>query len=715
MKKYYYGAVAFYLLALVSYITYQYSAQRSELITKIDQKLIQCASVSDQLLSPSLHTPDMNAESITSEQDLHYRLALSRFAETMKVKYVYSFIIQEGNKVYFTSSSATPEELKSGDDISYYFDEYTETTPGLFKAFETRKMQFEESVDQWGHFRSVYLPHISPSGRFYITGSDIEISNIDAQLHALLVKAFRDTLFYTLILIPFFIAYRMHNLTIQKELSRQVDERTEDLQERSIAVKRLLDNANQGFLTFSTSQIVENEYSQKCVEIFDGAIEGKYVGELLYSEDIHKREFFNKTISAVFEEDDEVKVEAILSLLQQEFVIHYKSIQVVYKRIEPNRFMLILTDITDKKNLEKNIERERNTLKMIVSAISDSDEFFELLEEYQTFLSHRSSVVNFAHTPYQNLTELYRLIHTYKGLFAQKDFITTPQGLHKVESRLSLWLQDDAVTNETIQAMVNKIDFELWLKKDTDILRETLGDDFMDKKSTITIDDETFERVHNKIVELIESQPNECHDLLELLQVIRNLKYKSIGDYFSSLPKYVELLGERLEKSLNPMEIRDETNLTAGCEFRAFAKSLIHVIRNSVDHGIETSEERVECGKDECGNIHLCVSETEDSIVVEVSDDGRGINKEKLKQKALELGYRTLAELDNDEAVIELLFEDYLSTKEEVNDLSGRGVGLASVRAELLKLGGSYRVVSEIGKGSRFMFFIPKKSIQKVL
>uniref|UniRef100_UPI0025FB45EF hypothetical protein n=1 Tax=Sulfuricurvum sp. TaxID=2025608 RepID=UPI0025FB45EF len=232
MKKYYYGAVAFYLLALVSYITYQYSAQRSELITKIDQKLIQCASVSDQLLSSSLHTPDMNAESITSEQDLHNRLSLSRFAETMKVKYVYSFIIQEGNKVYFTSSSATPEELKSGDDISYYFDEYTETTPGLFKAFETRKMQFEESVDQWGHFRSVYLPHISPSGRFYITGSDIEISNIDAQLHALLVKAFRDTLFYTLILIPFFIAYRMHNLTIQKELSRQVDERTEDLQER---------------------------------------------------------------------------------------------------------------------------------------------------------------------------------------------------------------------------------------------------------------------------------------------------------------------------------------------------------------------------------------------------------------------------------------------------------------------------------------------------
>lgn len=712
MKKYYYGAVAFYLIALFGYITYQYTAQRSELIAKIDQKLIRCASVTDQLLPPSLHTPDINAESISSEQDLYNRLALSRLSQSMNVKYVYSFILQEG-KVYFTSSSATPEELKSGKDISYYFDEYTDISPLLLKAFETRKMQFEESSDQWGHFRSVYLPHISPSGRLYITGSDIEISDIDAQLHTLLMNALLDTLFYTLILIPFFVAYRMHNMTIQKELSRQVDERTADLKERSVAVKRLLDNSNQGFLTFSTSLIVESEYSEKCLDIFGDRIEDKTIGELLYPEELHKREFFTQTLQAVFKEEDAVKVEAILSLLQQEFVIHHKSIHVVYKRIESSRFMLILTDITDKKNLEKNIERERNTLKMIVSAISNSDEFFELLDEYQTFLSHRSSFVNFTHTPFQNLTELYRLIHTYKGLFAQKDFMTTPQGLHKVESRLSLWLQEGTIGNETIQTMLNKIDFELWLSKDTDILRDTLGNDFMDKKSTITIDDETFERVHNKIVELIDHQPDACHELLDLLEVIRKLKYKPIGEYFISLPKYVELLSERLEKSLNPMEICDETNFTAGGAFRTFAKSLVHVIRNSVDHGIETPEERVECGKDEYGNILLSVSEREDSVVIEVSDDGRGIDTEKLKQKALERGYRTLSELENDDAVLELLFEDYFSTKEEVTDISGRGVGLASVRSEILKLGGSYRVVSEAGKGSRFMFFIPKKSILK--
>lgn len=714
MKKYYYGAVAFYLMAVIAYIGYQYTQQRSALVAEIDQRLIQCARVTDQLLPPSVHTPEMNAGTVSPEHDRQNRLVLSRFAETMSVKYVYSFVLEKG-KIYFTSSSATSEELKSGEDISYFFDEYTDASPILFKAFKTEKIQFDETIDQWGHFRSVFLPHISPSGRIYITAADIEVSNINAQLNALLLHSMGEALFYMLILFPFFIAYRMHNLTIQKELTAQVDERTADLRERSVAVKRLLDNANQGFLTFSASLSVDNEYSQKCVEIFQEMIEGKNIGELLYPDDTGKKMFFDETIRAVFDEEDDVKTEAILSLLQHEFILHHKAINVVYKQIEKSRFMLILTDVTDKKNLEKNIERERNRLKMIVSAISNSDELFELLEGYQSFLSQREFFVTFEHTPLQNLTELYRTVHTYKGLFAQKDFITTQEGLHKVESRLSLWLQEGTISNKTIQTMLNKIDFELWLKKDIDILRDTLGDDFMDKKSTITIDEPTFEKLQAKIVELIDAQPDECHELLELLEVIKRLKYKPIGDYFTSLAKYVELLGERLEKSLNPMEIRDETTFTVGDEFRGFAKSLIHVIRNSVDHGIESPEKRVENDKEEYGNILFIISETDDSLILEISDDGRGIDREKLKQKAIEGGFRTSAELENDEAVIELLFEDYLSTKEEINDLSGRGVGLASVRAEVLKLGGSYRVTSELGRGTRFTFIIPKKSLIKAI
>jgi signal transduction histidine kinase len=711
MKKYYYGAVIFYLLALLSYFTYQYVQKQSELRAQIDERLIQCAKVTDQLLPDSLHTPETKLGSITSEQDLQNRLVLSRFAHSVNVKYVYSFVY-ENEKVYFTSSSATPEELKSGEDISYFFDEYTSASPILKKAFETGTMQFDETEDQWGHFRSLFLPHVSPSGRLYITAADIEISNIDAQLHALFIKSSLEALFHIFILFPFFIAYRKHNKTIQDELSHQVAERTVDLHERTKAVTRLLDNANQGFLSFSTTLNIENEYSKKCLEIFGEPIEGKTISHLLYPKEGHERQFFEQTINAIFEEEDEVKIDAILSLLHHEFIIHNKAIHVVYKRLESNRFMLILTDITDKKNLEKNVERERQRLKMVVSVISDSDEFFELLEEYQNFLKERDHLIDFDQTPYENLSDFYRVIHTYKGLFGQKEFITTPQALHKVESKLSEWLKDDHITNEMIQNVIKKIDFELWLSKDLEILREILGNEFLEKRSTITIDDETFEKLHGKIAELIEEEPDACHDLLELFEVIRKLKYKPIGEYFVSFPKYVEQIAQRLDKSLYPMIILDESGLIAGEEFRGFAKSLIHVIRNSVDHGIESPEVRAKQGKDEYGTISLLVRDSEDSVLIEIADDGRGIDYEKLKEKAIKNGIKTASELDNEEAVADLLFEEYFSTKEEITDLSGRGVGLSSVRAELLKMGGMYHVVSESGVGTRFLFFIPKHALE---
>jgi two-component system, chemotaxis family, sensor kinase CheA len=240
-----------------------------------------------------------------------------------------------------------------------------------------------------------------------------------------------------------------------------------------------------------------------------------------------------------------------------------------------------------------------------------------------------------------------------------------------------------------------------------------LGDDFMEKKSTITIDDESFEKLHTKISNLINDQPDECHELIELLDVIRMLKYKPIGEYFSSLPKYVEQIAERLDKTIYPMEIRDESDLRVGEEFRGFAKSLIHVIRNSVDHGIESPEKRVECSKEEFGTILFSIVNTENQIVIEIADDGCGIDTEKLKQKAHDGRFKTASEFQDEESVMELLFEDYFSTKEEVTDLSGRGIGLSSVRAELVKLGGSYRVTSEVGIGTKFIFSIPKESLEK--
>ncbi len=714
MRKYYYGAVVFYLLSVISYLSFQYVGQRSELMKSIDRRLMQSALIANQLLPESLHRGNITSDAVDPKEDLKNRLTLSRFAQTMEIEYVYSFILK-GGKLYFTSSSATPDELKNGEDISYYFDEYTEKTPILIDTFKTRQIHFEVSSDQWGMFRSVYIPHVSSDGTVYVTGADIEITDIDARLQELLIDALGEALFYMLVLIPFFVAYRIHNKNIRKDLTALVNEKTAKLQERSMAISRLLDNANQGFLTFSTSLEVEEEYSHKCVDLFKTAIEGKPIAELLYPQKDHDRELFEKTFAALFAEEDETKSEAILSLLPSEFVIGHKAIEAVYKRIEPKRCMVILTDITERKNLEINVERERKRLKMIVSVIGNSDEFFETLEEYHHFLSRREMLVDNSQTPSENLKELYRIIHTFKGGFAQQEFITTPQGLHKVESKFSSWLQNPAVSNETIQAMLTQIDFEQWLQKDIEILRQSLGDDFIDKKTAITIDDTTYEGLKSKLKELLDLHPKQCQNLMELLSMLQKLKYKSIGEFLCTLPKYAHQIAERLQKELYPVRIVDESTTVSGEEFRAFAKSLVHVIRNSVDHGIETPQERILHGKDPLGTITITISETEESVIIEIADDGAGIDLEKLREIAVENGLRSGEELGEEETVLRLIFEDYVSTKEEVSELSGRGVGLAAVDAEARKLGGTCGVTSAAGEGSRFIFTFPKTSLNKGL
>lgn len=714
IKKAYAGAVLFYLIALLLYVSYDYTQQRSALIARIDTRLILCATVADQLLPPSLHTLGMKVDTLSPEQDLHNRLVLSKYAHSMGVKYVYSIILQD-EKIYFTSSSATPEELKTGEGISYYYDIYDDASPLLLKALSTRTIQFDEYTDKWGHFRSIFMPHISRDGRVYVTGVDIEISNIENQLHALMLHTFGEALFYILILAPFFIAYRFQNRIVQQELTQQVKERTFDLEERSKAVTRLLDNANQGFLSFGASLSVESEYSHTCVEIFEQRIEGMRIGELLYPEDNAKREFLEQTLVAVMEENEPIKTESILSLLQNDFIIHHKAVHVAYKLIDSYRFMLILTDITDKKNLEKNIERERNILKFVVSAISNSDEFFELTGEYKAFLTHRSTFVDRDQTPQQNMSKLYRTVHTYKGLFAQKDFITTPQGLHKVESKLSSLIEENTVSNEVLSGFFDKIDFEGWLAKDIAIIAKTLGEEFLEKRSFISIDEKTYAQLRIKIKAIIEEESDCIQEWIELLEMVEKLKYKPIIAYFESYLKYSEQIAERLEKSLYPMSIICESDLIVGEGFKPFARSFIHVIRNGIDHGIESPEERVAAGKDEEGRISLFIRETDENIEIEITDDGRGIDSVKLKERAIEAGLKTPDECArmSDEEVYALVFEDYLSTKDEVNDLSGRGVGLCAVRAEVQKLGGTCHVFSSAGIGTRLIFTLPKNKLRE--
>ncbi|MGZ0746954.1 chemotaxis protein CheA [Haloparvum sp. AD34] len=136
---------------------------------------------------------------------------------------------------------------------------------------------------------------------------------------------------------------------------------------------------------------------------------------------------------------------------------------------------------------------------------------------------------------------------------------------------------------------------------------------------------------------------------------------------------------------------------------------LVHVLRNAVDHGIESPEEREAAGKNPTGTVELTATRDRDHVVIEVTDDGAGLDPDRLREKAVEEGVHTPAELDamDESEIYDLVFHPGLSTAEEVTDVSGRGVGMDVVRTTARSLDGSVEIESEPGEGSTVRFRLP--------
>ena len=136
---------------------------------------------------------------------------------------------------------------------------------------------------------------------------------------------------------------------------------------------------------------------------------------------------------------------------------------------------------------------------------------------------------------------------------------------------------------------------------------------------------------------------------------------------------------------------------------------IMHIIRNSIDHGIETPDEREKAGKDRIGKILIQAIQKESKIIINVRDDGRGINVEKIKQRAIEKELLSQEEIDSlpEEQIVNLIFYPGFSTGDTVTELSGRGLGLDIVHTKISQLNGRIDVYSELGKGTLVTMELP--------
>ena len=498
---------------------------------------------------------------------------------------------------------------------------------------------------------------------------------------------------------------------------RQLQEAQAQLTERERSVRNLLDNAKQGFLTFGPDLLVDEEYSRECHRLYGEPIAGRTFPDMLAPDDEEQQRFIASLLAKLFAERDPARRQVLLPLLPDETTVGSSHVHIEYAMIADRsssggakeQCMVILTDVTEKRLLQSRMEQERNTLQMVVKVVVDYNQYASLARSFADWCAAPFDAGLPDAAMKSALFDLFRTVHTFKGSFAQIGMSRMADRLHGVESTISAWSKrSDPPAAAEVADRLAELRMVSWLEEEQDVLRGVLGDAFFEQEHVLLIDRSKIMELERKMMATL--SPADCSLLLPEL---RKMRYKPFRDLLASYPDYALGLSERFDKMVAPFDIEGGDFLVDGDAYLDLARSLVHVFRNAVDHGLEGPDERLAAGKSEYGLIRCAVTLEVDTIELRVSDDGRGIDVAKLKRKAVELGVLSGEEadaLDGEEALL-LAFHGELSSKDEVTEYSGRGVGLSALRYEAERLGGAVAVRSTVGEGTVFTVTLPYDSL----
>jgi len=203
----------------------------------------------------------------------------------------------------------------------------------------------------------------------------------------------------------------------------------------------------------------------------------------------------------------------------------------------------------------------------------------------------------------------------------------------------------------------------------------------------------------------------------ELQRRVLDLRTTPLGRVMDTLPRTARQIAQQIGKRVEVSILGSELELDRSILDR-LGEPLLHMVRNAVDHGLETPEERVAAGKEEVGRVVIEARRQKDCILIEVGDDGRGIDLASVKQRAIDAGllYEGLADDLPVEEIASFIFKPGLSTADGVSDVSGRGVGMDAVKATIESLGGTVEIRTEWGRGTRTTLVVPiTAAVQRVL
>lgn len=465
-----------------------------------------------------------------------------------------------------------------------------------------------------------------------------------------------------------------------KNLERKVEERTRELDDRNRGMRLVLDNVAQGFITIDLHGKMASERSAIFDRWFGAPKDGATLLEFLRPEAARFVEQLDMGLVEL--RDGIMPVELLLHQLPQRFVSGERTFEARYNPIGdgeyPDRLLVVLSDITESLAHER-AEREQKEMITLFQRVATDRQG---VEEFLVEAAHLVGALR----EEQDAVVQQRLVHTLKGNCAMYGMSSYAELAHQVENEL-------IETKTPLDAAQRGALVDAW-KRNMSRIGWLLGGS---RRNTVQLDVSDLDALAERAQAGAVSR--------EIVATLADWKREPVYRRLDRLARQANAVAERLGKPQPKIEIEDHGVRLDGESLNPLWTAMVHVVRNAMDHGIEDAEARALAGKPEAGTIGLSSRRSEGKLVISVRDDGRGVNWDKLREKAQQAGIAH----ESREDLIEALFSDGVSTKDAATDVSGRGVGMAALRQVVRELGGSIEVESVAHQGTVFRFILDER------
>ncbi|MFW7380807.1 MAG: 7TM diverse intracellular signaling domain-containing protein [Oligoflexus sp.] len=462
------------------------------------------------------------------------------------------------------------------------------------------------------------------------------------------------------------------------------------VQERTETIQVILDNVKSGFLLVDAEIKIKKGFTQSCLDIFAQDLqEGQDFLDLF---DLGKRQKEHLQLAMKQAFDDRLPEIVTLSQIQKRLPVIGRQImiQAAVVRDRQKRVQALLITLNDVTHLAQ-VEEQANLSKILLKIVKERKNFATVIREALLDISKmRVSVIK------NKQDEIPWMLHTLKGNFASFGLEDLATWIHALEDKENITIAD----LEDLDQQIHQ-----FLEQNRDVLQIDPG---MVHHKSYAISEAQFEQLFHALEEQGASRElmNVCQQWLDDRKMVR------FDSLVSSLHESVKRIGSQLGKEVD-LRLEGGSLLIDPDRLETVIHNLIHLIRNSIDHGIEYPEERGE--KPGCGLIHIKVWREYEQIYLQLSDDGQGIDAQKILLHAWNKGLITEDQKNklSEEEILQLIFQPGFSTRPKATAISGRGVGMSAIKQCVLDLGGEIRIQTDLGQGTRFVLVLPEYHAMK--